>query len=247
MSVRKTNSHTDTCMRRQRQTTLTGTHSVCMASWTHVCSVNVNNVLCPLRLIVPPSPRSRMKDYKRSRLSVPLIPHNSIPHVKSKTVIELHTVYKMFVLYVPCQMLLYIKMYSNWVFHFWTDSLVDPGGDEGKAGAAWQWLWEGSKCWKWQDWHQHLSAAWFSLTLVPRSFVLIGWANFSKLGVTQLVERRTQDPMDFHDLSSNHIRSTRTNCESFSESKVLCRLTVGMPNAHVYIYARTHKHDHISC
>ena len=39
--------------------------------WPPLCVNNVNNVLCPLRLIVPPSPRSRMRDYKRSRLYSP--------------------------------------------------------------------------------------------------------------------------------------------------------------------------------
>ena len=43
-------SWTGTCTWRRLQTTLTGPQCMCMASWTRVCSVNVNNVL-----LSPPS------------------------------------------------------------------------------------------------------------------------------------------------------------------------------------------------
>ena len=61
-------SWTGTRMWWQLQITLTVPHCMCMARWMHVCSNHVSNVLCPLPLvIVPPPPRSRMRDYKRSQ------------------------------------------------------------------------------------------------------------------------------------------------------------------------------------
>ena len=40
--------------------------------------------------------------------------------------------------------------------------------------------------------------------------------------VAQLVEHRPQDSMDSMTRGSNPVRSTRTICESFSESKMFC-------------------------
>ena len=53
--------------------------------------------------------------------------------------------------------------------------------------------------------------------------------------VAQLVERRTQDPKT---RGSNLVKSRKQNCESFSESKTLCRFAVGVPNSRVSEYAR---------
>ena len=54
----------------------------------------------------------------------------------------------------------------------------------------------------------------------------------------------------FHDRGSNPVRSIKTNCESFSESKMLSRLVVGVPmHPRVYTHAqewlRTHVKDSV--
>ena len=55
-------------------------------------------------------------------------------------------------------------------------------------------------------------------------------------GVAQLVERRTQDKKTGGS-NPTCVRSTRKICESFSESKMLCWLAVGVPNPCVYTHA----------
>ena len=50
-------------------------------------------------------------------------------------------------------------------------------------------------------------------------------------------ERRTQDPKDE---GSNPVRSTREICESFSESKMLCWIAIGVsPPSPPLVYTRT--------
>ena len=55
--------------------------------------------------------------------------------------------------------------------------------------------------------------------------------------VAQLVERRIRD-LKIGGSNPACIRSTRKICESFSESKVLCWLAIGVPNPRVYIHTR---------
>ena len=53
-------------------------------------------------------------------------------------------------------------------------------------------------------------------------------------GVAQWVERRTRDP---ENQGSYPVRSTSKNCESFSESKMLCCLVVCVLSPRVHVHA----------
>ena len=77
---------------------------------------------------------------------------------------------------------------------------------------------------------------------------VVGWrgdgvAGWRGDGVAQLVERRTRDPKtEGSNLAC--VRSTRQMCESFPESRMLCWLSVGVPNLLVYTHAKEWSRTH---
>ena len=72
--------------------------------------------------------------------------------------------------------------------------------------------------------------------IAPHLLHILGWGGGSSSRALDS-DPKTQ--------GSNPIRKTRTICESFFESKLLCWLAVGVPNPCVYTHAQEWSHTHV--